>query len=543
MTEQNSGKEKFIFRIQYPWRTLLAVILLLFYALLLLSPQLVDILKIPPRFLHPFYFIAAFTGFLLLAWFDIKRFFRQQRLVRDSMQQLWSSKRHLQERAQTSASHTDKLKLFISDKLLEYIEYDEKYLHFKSIASEVRHNGVISFDKVQSALTYAQSHSLPDQSSDTSVNARMYQEALSGMRYLWDLLDLSTTDNMALHIGAHISRCEELLFQAELQGSEPASMPEVPTFDPRQALLDTLVLHLGVTLCDENGNPEPQVLFSADNNQALILTDADGLYRIEIQPCEHLLGSANHLILLLENLIKNAQFFATKRQYKSPFAPISVRLWEAQQCLCMTIYNRGPHIDYDQKDQIFKLGFSTRRVQEHHGKGLGLYFVHQITQGFDGDIGFDNIHTPDSQYSLRLELTSGDIQNIHLDVMQDDKQVPRVCISGSEENLAKWLDIPLHEPLKSIELSGRDDQQVYRFDVESPRQTIFDPQNPAHPQWMIRISGRKGDQLTFTPLDIRGVQFSLRLPTVSGRIDGVSAQVSGPELEALEAGFRSPDDF
>ena len=49
MTEQNSGKEKFIFRIQYPWRTLLAVILLLFYALLLLSPQLVDILKIPPR--------------------------------------------------------------------------------------------------------------------------------------------------------------------------------------------------------------------------------------------------------------------------------------------------------------------------------------------------------------------------------------------------------------------------------------------------------------------------------------------------------------
>ncbi|MAF76191.1 MAG: hypothetical protein CMF17_10140 [Idiomarinaceae bacterium] len=389
MTEQ-SNNDKFSFRIHYPWRTLLAVILLLFYALLLLTPALAETLNIPQRMLHPLYFLCGFIAFLLLAWFDVKRFFYQQKRVRESMHQLWSSKRHLQERAQTSASHTDKLKLFISDKLLEYIEYDEKYLHFKSIASEVRHNGVISFDKVQSALTYAQGHSLPDESG-TGANARMYQEALSGMRYLWDLLDLSTTDNMALHIGAYVSRCEELLFEAELQGQDASSMPVAPAFDPRQALIDTLILHLGVTLCDEQGNPDPQVLFSlnskaenpaqSDEPSAVILTDTDGLYRIEIQPCESLLGNANHLILLLENLIKNAQFFATKRKYKSPFAPISVRLWEARQCLCMTIYNRGPHIDYETKDQIFKLGFSTRRVQEHHGKGLGLYFAQQITQG------------------------------------------------------------------------------------------------------------------------------------------------------------------
>jgi len=542
MTEQNASKEKFTFRIHYPWRTLLVVILLLFYGLLLLSPQLVDILKIPSSFLNPNYFTVAFFAFLLLAWFDLRRFFLQQRRVRESMQQLWSSKRNLQERAQTSASHTDKLKLFISDRLLEYIEYDEKYLHFKSIASEVRHNGVISFDKVQSALTYAQSHSLPDENSTSDKNARMYQDALAGMRYLWDLLDLSTTDNMALHIGAHISRCEELLFQAELQGQDADTMPMVPTFDPRQALLDTLTLHLGVSLRDESGKTEPQILFSDDVRSPLILSDADGLYRIEIQPCENLLGNPNHLILLLENLIKNAQFFATKRKYKSLFAPISVRLWEARQCLCMAIYNRGPHIDYDNRDQIFKLGYSTRRVQEHHGKGLGLYFVHQITQGFDGDIGFDNIDNAVNQYHLRLELNSGDIQNINLKVLNNDGE-PLVKLVASEKDAQKYVEIPLTKPLNNIELNISGDHQVFRFDINGERQTLFDPQNPAHPQWMIKIGGRRADQLTFTPLDVRGVQFSVRLPTVSGRIDGVSASGYEPELDELEAGFRSPDDF
>ena len=551
MTEQ-SNNDKFSFRIHYPWRTLLAVILLLFYALLLLTPALAETLNIPQRMLHPLYFLCGFIAFLLLAWFDVKRFFYQQKRVRESMHQLWSSKRHLQERAQTSASHTDKLKLFISDKLLEYIEYDEKYLHFKSIASEVRHNGVISFDKVQSALTYAQGHSLPDESG-TGANARMYQEALSGMRYLWDLLDLSTTDNMALHIGAYVSRCEELLFEAELQGQDASSMPVAPAFDPRQALIDTLILHLGVTLCDEQGNPDPQVLFSlnskaenpaqSDEPSAVILTDTDGLYRIEIQPCESLLGNANHLILLLENLIKNAQFFATKRKYKSPFAPISVRLWEARQCLCMTIYNRGPHIDYETKDQIFKLGFSTRRVQEHHGKGLGLYFAQQITQGFDGDIGFDNIANQPGQYHLRLQLASGAVQNMNVDIVCDDNEVPLVLISGEAQTPQKSLDIELSSTLINVELHMTGDQQVYRFDIDGERKTLFDPADPSHPQWMIKVSGRKADQLTFTPLDIRGVQFSVRLPTLSGRIDGVSASAGAPQLDELDAGFRSPDDF
>ncbi|MCD8522868.1 MAG: ATP-binding protein [Saccharospirillaceae bacterium] len=478
--------DKFIFRIRYPWRTLLAAKLLLFYALLLLSPALVSSLNIPDFIFLPNYFTAAFAVFLILAWLDFRHFTRQQKKVKASLQQLWTSNRQLRQRAQTSASHTDKLKLFISDKLLEYMEYDEKYLHFKSIAAEVRHNGVISFDKVQSALTYAASHSLPDERGN---NAMLYQQALVGMRYLWDLLDLSTTDNMALHISAQVSRCEELLFQAELQGRAISELPLLPGFDPQRALLDTLMLHLGVTLCDAQGNPQPAFLYDqqtlAEQPAPLLLTDSEGLYHIELQPCNPLPGNANHMVLLLENLLRNAQFFATKRQYKSRFAPIAIRLWEAQQCLCVSIYNRGPHISDESREQIFQLGFSTRRVREHNGKGLGLYFAQQIVQGFDGDIGFDNIHNHHERYHLRLELAGGEVQNLNLDVGLNSAGEPLVRLADSNEEAAKQWELRAPKRLQSIEVSRRSHPQVAQLMLAEGTSQWFDPHHPAQPQWLI----------------------------------------------------------
>lgn len=545
MLNQAQDNERFPLRIQYPWRSLLAVILLLFYAQFLLSPALAGLLsselKLPPQWLNVNAFIAACGLWLLLAWFDVRRFFRQQKKVRSGLQQLWENKRQLQQRAQTSASHTDKLKMFISDKLLEYIEYDEKFLHFKSIASEVRHNGVISFDKVQSALQFARTHSLPGDDGDSAL---MYQDALAAMRYLWDLLDLSTTDNMAFHIGNQVSQCEELVFQAELQGNDPAQLPMAPVFEAAKALLDTLTLHLGVTLCDEQGRENPPLLFDPQQQvDTLQLHDKDGVFRLQILPAGVLPGNANHLILLLENLLRNAQFFAAKRQYKSPFAPVAVRLWEARQCLCITVYNRGPHIRDDDREQIFQLGFSTRKVREHHGKGLGLYFVQQITQGFDGDIGFDNIHNLSGQYHLRLEFDGGEVQNLHLDVELADG-LPQVRSAGSDAAFERQWELPLSGRLTSLEVNMLGDPAVSRFRVQ-PGVKVFSEQNHLPcPHWQIELAGRKGDVLRFTPLDIRGVQFSLRLPTLAGRMDGVSASnASEPDVEELDASFRSPDDF
>ena len=256
-----------------------------------------------------------------------------------------------------------------------------------------------------------------------------------------------------------------------------------------------------------------------------------------------MLGNANHIVLLLENLLRNAQFFATKRQYKSRFAPIAIRLWEAQQCLCVSVYNRGPHISDEAREQIFQLGFSTRRAREHNGKGLGLYFAQQIVQGFDGDIGFDNIHNHHERYHLRLELAGGEVQNLNLDVELNSAGEPLVRLADSNEEAAKQWQLNPGKRLHSIEISSTSQPQVARLTMEEGTSQWFDPHNPAQPQWLISLGGRKADLLSFMPLDIRGVQFSVRLPTLNGRLDGVGAAGLEPDVDELGAGLRAPDDF
>ena len=531
---KKSPEEKFKFRIYYPWKTLLLGTLLLFYALLTHSPVMQSLLHAPAEVFQVLYLQAGFVAFLVIALTDVRAFRRQQLKLKESMQQLWSNKRELQSKAQTSASHTDKLKSFIGDKLLEYIEYDEKFLHFKSIASEVRHNGVISFDKVQSALLYAKDHSLPD---EQGTQATLYSEALVGMRYLWDLLDLSTTDNMALHIGNQITQCEEQVFEAELQGQSLEDLPVSPAFNPRQALIDSLTLHLGVGLSAEN---PADYNTEADQQNDLVMFDDEHFFRVNLQSCESLLGNANHFVLMLENLLRNAQFFAGKKQYKSPFPAVAINLSERQQYLDLAIYNRGPHIAAEQQGQIFQLGYSTRRVKEHNGKGLGLYFVQQIVQGFDGSIAVHNIENSEAEYHLRLEFADGDIHNLTLNQTLEDG-LP--LIAGAEEQEQKQWQMEVSKRLVSVEVHRQGDDNVSRLQVNNDAKNWFDPLCDDKPGWQITLTGRKQEKLSFIPLDIRGVEFQIRMPTLSGRLDGIPALDNGPDVDKLDEHFQLPDDF
>ena len=141
---------------------------------------------------------------------------KQLSKLQQNLMILGESKKKQQQKANRHSDHTEKLKGFIADKLVEYMDYDEKYIHFKGIASEVRHNGVISYDKVTTALNKAIEQqgflSLYEQQNDDNPSNEEpneqtlaalvdYQGAVDAMRYLWALLDLSTADNMAIHIG------------------------------------------------------------------------------------------------------------------------------------------------------------------------------------------------------------------------------------------------------------------------------------------------------------------------------------------------------
>ena len=504
-------------KLGYPWLALTSTLIWMAYALLVNSGEFALELGLPPSWLQPHYLVWAGVAVLMLYWWEYRRYQRRFRQLKQQIQQLWHSRQQLQQRAQLATGHTDKLKMFISDKLLEYLEYDEKYLHFKSIAKEVRHNGVISFDKVLQALTLAQ-----QQSDDGEI----YQQAQASMRYLWDLLDLSTADNMALHIATKVSQLEELLYQAELNQTALQQLPIQPLFSPEQALLSTLTQHLGA-----------QFSLPAEPLGSYQCMDSAEQFELHISPCSELVGNANHLILLLENLLKNAQYFAGLNEYASSLAGVVVKLNEVQQCLHISIYNRGPHIQADNPAHLFQLGYSTRQSQGHHGKGLGLYFAQQIAQGFDGTLAFENVENHQDELYLRLEFQNGEVQHLHLQQQLQDGMPVLTQAQQNTTAASAVFTLELQQPLAGLEFSSQRFTSVHKLALDQQQQWL---QGQDYKHWQLELTQQS---LVIQAVDVRGVLCRVHLPTYQGRQHGIGAAAREVDVASLNSQFQLPEDF
>src|SRR5690625_1270677 len=128
-------------KVTFPWLSAISGLALIVYLLLRTEPDLARFYPIPEVWFLPALLPVLMSGFLLLLLRDLFHHYRQHRnqardiqRLHNQVAELWQSKKQLQLKAHTYSGHADKLKLFISDKLLDYIEYDEKFLHFKSIA-------------------------------------------------------------------------------------------------------------------------------------------------------------------------------------------------------------------------------------------------------------------------------------------------------------------------------------------------------------------------------------------------------------------------
>ncbi len=497
-------------RMPFPWLSALASMLIIGWQFLLLHPGLVDRLGMTRRLLREDFLFIAVAGLVLVVIFDLRRFVRantrhrdQLRQYREQIDELFDAKRDLGTRARTSSDHADKLKMFISERLLEYIEYDEKFLHFKNIASEVRHNGVISYDRAQTALRQAQLLCPPDE-------AQKYQEAADALLYLWDLLDLSTTDNIALHVANRIYDCEEHYFQAQLNPQEAALVPLQPTFKMSHALGRALLpivedpAALGLTgVWGEAG--------CYRDKQFIVVLRGD---------CE-MLGNENHMVLLIENLVNNALFYAEQRASRQLHNPVTIFLGQDDGEVALKIYNRGPQISDDDKDKIYQLGYSSRRIREHHGKGLGLYFVNEITRGFEGRIGFDNIDNRTDRVSLSVKLTNGELLKQQIGIV-DIAGKPMCQLLESGEQVAKRHDWSYPAPIASIEISSQmaGKPQLIANLAGSEDSRHIDTADPLRAYWMLEIKNRKRSaRLRFVPLDVRGVEFTLSFATARSRLD------------------------
>ncbi|NNE62852.1 MAG: sensor histidine kinase, partial [Gammaproteobacteria bacterium] len=365
-------------RIPYPWLSTTSALLIICWQFILLLPGLILPYELPAPLTQEQSLLAGFAITILFVVFDVSRFvkawggYKAQLLKRENqITELFDSRRELGARVRTYSDHADKLKLFISDRLLEYIEYDEKFLHFKNIASEVRHNGVISYDRAQTALKMAAE--LCANKIDEGDEARQFEEASESLLYLWDLLDIATTDNITLHVAKRIYDSEEYYFQSMLNKKEESEFPYSPTFSMFSALRKAL---WPVTESPQHPGYDalPDLPFEYHDERFHLLVRDD---------CD-MLGNRNHMVLLLENLLNNAVYYADQKTSKSKYSRIAILLVRQQDQIVLNIYNRGPRIKEEDRNRIFQLGYSSRRVRDHHGKGLGLYFVNEICKGFEG---------------------------------------------------------------------------------------------------------------------------------------------------------------
>ena len=506
----------------YPLLSILLAFAVLSYFYLFIHPDLALFYRIPSFVFEqpiPETLLGAFALVVLLELRNVQMQRRHQQdmmqRVEEQIEELLDNKKQLHAKAHVYANHAEKLKLFISDKLLEYIEYDEKFLHFKSIASEVRHNGVISYDKI-STLLDRQMEEIGIADLD---EVHRLQEARDSLRYLWDLLDLSTADNIALHIANQVCEAEEVIFQSELDNGQDSN-PERPVFDPRSALVKALHRCFGSA-------PHWQ------DDVNLQVSDHDWVW-IQAGKTDSLLGNENHVVLALENLISNAQFFTgrVKSRKVEKLARIAIQLDEQQGYVRYRIYNRGPHIDEDTATKLFQLGYSTRRVKEHHGKGLGLYFVNEIIKGYDGKIAFRNIENSTDVLSLRLETDSGEVITEVIELVIADGGM--LCRKSGSESAVPQLDWEFSGQLESIEITHQSDQKTHRRLYEDWLEGLLsDPSQPAQPRWCLELDSKrkKVSSLHFKPLDVAGVLFEIKLPSLSARLEGDLLNADEEDME------------
>lgn len=500
-------------RIPYPWSSTVAALLIIGWQLFVAQSLQGLSYSAPPVLLLEENLFAACLILLLLILFDITRFFQAHRVYRNQLTRhqaqisdLFSSKRKLGTRAQTYSDHAEKLKLFISDRLLEYMEYDEKFLHFKNIASEVRHNGVISYDKVQTALKLA--------AQTSAENHHYYDEASASMLYLWDLLDLSTTDNIALHIANQVYDCEEYYFQSMLNHSDNSAAPFVPSFRISHALHRALLPLLTET---------DQQMQSGQ----LDLIDLSGSpFHLQLNQDGEMLGNENHMVLLIENLLNNALFYSDKRPYRNCYRRVVIALDQTNGAIELTVYNHGPQIKAQDQDRIYQLGYSSRRIREHHGKGLGLYFVNEIAKGFEGSLRFQNISNNDFNLSLRVELSNGDIHSESINVAEINGRP--MCRIGQTVKLSKKLNWSFASPIISIEVGTAESSSPIILDTTSDGESLhYDSSNPLFPQWVFAVNNRSNRaELELKPLNVSGVSFIANFPSAQSRLESQEQEVA-----------------
>jgi signal transduction histidine kinase len=319
-----------------------------------------------------------------------------------------------------------------------------------------------------------------------------------------------------LHVANRIYDSEEYYFQSMLNKSDATEIPFEPTFSMfsalKKALLPIVDDPMELRLID---TPSCPLNYRDERFHMLVTADSD------------MLGNRNHMVLLLENLLNNAVYYADQKATKNRYSRVAILLSKKQGQIKIEVYNRGPQIKDEDRSKIFQLGYSSRRIRDHHGKGLGLYFVNEICKGFEGSVDFENIENQENALSLRIELYSGEVET-HFIAMSEDNGKPLCRIAKTDTAAGKTLEWSFSSLISRVEVSSgasTEPQVITELD-EQQDVSQLDSSEVLIPRWVLEIGNRKKSaKLVFRALDVRGVRFEVKLPTALSRLENQDAEL------------------
>ena len=96
------------------------------------------------------------------------------------------------------------------------------------------------------------------------------------------------------------------------------------------------------------------------------------------------------------------------------------------------------------------------------------------------------------------------------------------------------LDWQFSGDLHSIEITHQSDQKTHRHLSEQLKQNrLYDPGQSSLPRWLLEIDNKRkrSTTLCFKPLDISGVAFTIKLPSLSARLEGDLLNANEVDME------------
>ncbi|WP_139297064.1 sensor histidine kinase [Phormidium tenue] len=99
---------------------------------------------------------------------------------------------------------------------------------------------------------------------------------------------------------------------------------------------------------------------------------------------------------VIENLASNAV------KYGDPDTPVTVKLCETDDHICLTIHNQGPPIPPDTQSILFQQFRRTPSAEEKTGWGLGLFLAKNIVEAHQGTIEIESAAGKGTTFVVKL---------------------------------------------------------------------------------------------------------------------------------------------